>query len=167
MNCAEITDRIAAYLDGQLCPAESEQVSEHLNGCTPCHQLCDCMMAQDFAPLSQEEKDAMCGAGFWGPMDTALDKELANLERSGTDGAGWSKGRVGLPMTVAVAYAAALLLAMAWGYRHMERADDAETTAKDLKIQLDQERRIAAEPRVSPEVPAYRPVSYTPRRATF
>ncbi len=176
MNCTDTSDRIAAYLDGQLCPAESEQVGAHLHSCTPCHQLCDALMAQDFAPMSQEEKDAGCGAtGFWNAMDGCLEAELEGLTPARPEGAGWGRRKVGLPMSVALAYAAALLLAVAWGYQHMERAEELEATARDLQLQLDQERRLAAEPGLETEVPIYRaasynstrPVSYTPRRSTF
>jgi anti-sigma factor RsiW len=166
MNCGQVTERMAAYLDGQLAPAEAEQLSEHLHGCTPCHQICDAMMGQDFAPMSAAEKDEGCGAeGFWDAMDTALDSELAALTPMST-----SRGqgaRIGLPMTVALAYAAALLLAVTWGYQHMERADSAEETAQGLQQQLEQERRLAADPQAVPGVPEYRPVVYTPQRSTF
>jgi len=168
MNCAEVTERLAAYLDGQLAPADAEHVGEHLYGCTPCHQLCDAMMGQNFAPMSQEEMDAGCGTeGFWDSMDTALETELASLAPSNQHSAGWRKARLGVPLTVALAYAAALLLAVVWGYQHMERARAAEATALQLQQQLEQERRLAAEPQAIPRVPAYRPVVYTPQRATF
>jgi anti-sigma factor RsiW len=165
MNCPEITERLAAFLDGQLAPAEAEQVGEHLSGCTPCHQLCDAMMGQDFAPMSAQERDAGCaGEGFWDAMDGVLDKELSAMAPAA---AGRTPARLGVPMSVAMAYAAALLLAVAWGYQHMARADEAEATAKELQTQLEQERRLAAEPRSTPGLPAYQPVAYTPQRATF
>lgn len=168
MNCAEVTERLAAYLDGQLAPAEAEQVGEHLYTCTPCHQICDAMMGQDFSPMSAEEMDAGCAAsGFWDAMDEALEADLATLEKEAGAVSRWQGARFGVPLTVAMAYAAALLLAVAWGYRHMERADSAEAAAVNLQQQLEQERRLAAEPQTVPGVPAYRPVVYTPQRATF
>jgi anti-sigma factor RsiW len=165
MKCPEITERLAAFLDGQLAPAEAEQVGEHLSKCTPCHQLCDAMMGQDFAPMSAEERDAGCaGEGFWDAMDAVLDEELCVMAPATT---GKTGARFGVPTSVAMAYAAALLLAVAWGYQHMARADEAEVMAHELQTQLEQERRLAAEPRSTPGVPAYRPVAYTPQRATF
>jgi anti-sigma factor RsiW len=166
MNCPEITERLAAFLDGQLAPAEAEQVGEHLSKCTPCHQRCDAMMGQDFAPMSAEEREAGCASeGFWDTMDEVLDKELCAMAPAGAPRARARLG--GVPMSVAMAYAAALLLAVTWGYQHMARADEAEATAKELQTQLEQERRLAAEPRSTPGLPAYRPVAYTPQRATF
>ncbi len=164
MNCTEVTERIAAFLDGQVSPAESEHIAEHLERCTLCHQLCDALMRQDFEPLSQEEKDAVCGSGgFWDSMDASLESELASMQ---PDESARSRRTGGVPLSMGLAYAAALLLAVAWGYQHMQRADHAEATAKELQQLLEQERRLAAEPEVVPQVP-YRPVSYTPRRATF
>jgi hypothetical protein len=49
----------------------------------------------------------------------------------------------------------------------MERADSAEAAAQLLQEQLEQERRLAADPPAVPGVPAYRPVVYTPQRSTF
>ena len=169
MNCAEVTERMAAYLDGQLAPAEAERVGEHLYACTPCHQLCDAMMGQDFAPMSVAEKAMVCDTpGFWDAMDDSLEEELAKMSPTAANASRWPSARLGVPMTVALAYAAALLLAVAWGYQHMERADSAEATAQDLKVQLEQERRLAAEPQTEPNKPQlYRPVAYTPQRATF
>ena len=167
MNCGQVTERLAAYLDGQLAPADAEHLAEHLHGCTPCHQICDAMMTQDFAPLSAEEMEAGCSAdGFWDAMDTALESELSGLSAQGAR-SGMGGARMGLPVTVAVAYAAAFLLAVAWGYQHMERADSAEAAAQLLQEQLEQERRLAADPPAVPGVPAYRPVVYTPQRSTF
>jgi hypothetical protein len=97
-------------------------------------------------------------------MDVALDKELCAMAPAA---AGRTPARLGVPTSVAMAYAAALMLAVAWGYQHMARADEAEATAKELQTQLEQERRLAAEPRSTPGLPAYRPVAYTPQRATF
>ena len=166
MNCGQVTERLAAFLDGQLAPAEAEILAGHLHGCTPCHQVCDAMMAQDFAPMTADEMDAGCSApGFWDAMDSALEAELDGLApRSVPGGRGV---RVGLPVSVALAYAAAFLLAVAWGYQHMERADSAEAAAQRLQEQLEQERRLAADPPATPGVPAYRPVVYTPQRSTF
>jgi anti-sigma factor RsiW len=164
MKCVQITERLAAYLDGQLAPAEAEQVGEHLYSCTPCHQLCDALMAQDFSPMSEDDKAAGCAAaGFWSAMDDALETELQALSPN----TGGSKRTTRLPMTVLMAYAAAVLLAVAWGYQQMERADAAEASASHLLQQLEQERRLAAEPQSAPGVPVYRPVAYTPQRATF
>ena len=166
MNCGQVTERLAAYLDGQLAPAEAEQVAEHLHGCTHCHQICDAMMAQDFAPLSAQEKADGCGSdGFWDAMDTALESELSAMTPKRQSAQGGA--RMGLPMTVAVAYAAAFLLAVAWGYQHMERADSAEAAAQVLQQQREQEQRLAADPPTVTGVPAYRPVVYTPQRSTF
>ncbi len=115
------------------------------------------MMTQDFAPLSAEEREAGCSAdGFWDAMDTALESELSGLSAQGAR-SGMGGARMGLPVTVAVA----------WGYQHMERADSAEAAAHLLQEQLEQERRLAADPPAVPGVPAYRPVVYTPQRSTF
>ena len=71
MDCTGVNERIAAYLDGQLAPAETEHVDDHLEGCPNCVALVEAMAGQDFAPLSTAEKNKICGASdFWKAMDT-------------------------------------------------------------------------------------------------
>jgi len=36
MNCEEVSRRLSAYLDGELPPAEAEQVERHLRDCPAC-----------------------------------------------------------------------------------------------------------------------------------
>jgi len=170
MNCTDVTERIAAHLDGQLSPGESELVGLHLDGCPDCHALTEALMAQDFDPLSQEEKDQGCSAdGFWDSMDVALKRELEGIGPVDAAPGRWRGRRVGLPVSVVLAYAAAMLLAVVWGLQNMDRADSAEVAVKELERQLEQEARLAAEPQVRP---TYRTVGYdsqvyTPKRSTF
>lgn len=40
-ECRQVTDRLAAYVDGLLAPDERESVDRHLGACPPCRQLAD------------------------------------------------------------------------------------------------------------------------------
>ena len=39
MDCVFVGSRIAAFLDGELAPAEVEQFSIHIERCDPCAQI--------------------------------------------------------------------------------------------------------------------------------
>ena len=65
--------------------------------------------------------------------------------------------------------AAAMVLAVVWGLQQQERASTAELATEHLGQQLEQERRLAAQPAPIPEQgkTAYKVVNYTPERGTF
>jgi len=76
-----------------------------------------------------------------------------------------------MPIPLVVAYAAAMLLAVAWGMQQRDRAQTAELSSEHLGQQLEQERRLAAQPSTAPTKGtsgrAYKVVTYTPERGTF
>jgi anti-sigma factor RsiW len=168
MDCAGLNDRIAAYLDGQLGCAETDLVESHLERCPDCVRMVEVMGAQEFAPLSADERAKRCGAAdFWSAMDTALSPSLEHLAPVCEVTQRWTRRQVELPLPMVVAYAAAFGLAVVWGARQMERADDASQSVEALGQQLEQERRQAAEPQAVPRPQPYRLVTHTPQRGTF
>jgi len=168
MDCTGVNERIAAYLDGQLAPAETEHVDDHLEGCPNCVALVEAMAGQDFAPLSTAEKNKICGASdFWKAMDTSLAPALEQMAPVCAVTQRWTKRRVDLPLPMLLAYAAALSMAVVWGTRHKVRADDAVRSVEELGQELEQEQRLAAEPQVVPRPQHYRLVTHTPERGTF
>lgn len=168
MDCAGVSERTAAYLDGQLAPAETEQVDAHLEGCPDCVSLVEAMAGQDFAPLTTTERGDICGAtDFWAAMDTALAPGLAQMAPACAVTQRWTRRRIDLPLPMLLAYAAALSLAVVWGTRHKVRADDAVRSVEELGQELEQEQRLAAEPLVVPRPQHYRLVTHTPERGTF
>ena len=171
MECIAVAERIAAYLDGQLGAAETEQVDTHLERCETCAETAAALGEQRFAPLDASEKSRICDAdGFWSGMEDRLGRELAAMDVRASPLPVWHRRRVRLPVPMVMAYAAALLLAVAWGVQHQQRSAEAEQVAKRLGQQLEQERRLAAQPK-SPQRPTgtstYRVVKHTPQRGTF
>ena len=129
------------------------------------------MEEQQFTPLKAEARDAICGRdGFWDDMESVLDTHLDQMVLAKTAPSGpWFARRVTLPVPMIAAYAAAMLLAVAWGMQQQDRASTAELASEHLGQQLESERRLAAQP-PAPTAPAaetYKAVNYTPERGTF
>ena len=171
MDCSTVSSRVAAFLDGEMDASECERFVLHIEGCEPCTRLVAKLEAQRFAPLSDGEKEAICGrAEFWGDMDSVLDTHMDQMVLAKTACLGpWYSRRVGLPVPMIAAYAAAMVLAVVWGLQQQERASTAELATEHLGQQLEQERRLAAQPAPIPEQgkTAYKVVNYTPERGTF
>lgn len=171
MDCTFVTTRVAAFLDGELGPAETEQFAAHLEGCPACMRIVVCLERQEFTPLKASAREAICGRdGFWGDMESVLDTHLDQMVLAKTAPSGpWFARRVALPVPMVAAYAAALVLAVVWGAQQQDRAASAEMASEHLGQQLESERRLAAQPS-TPSTPAtetYKAVNYTPERGTF
>jgi len=172
MDCAKVSTRIAAFLDGELAPAEVEQFSVHIERCTVCAQIVIQLEAQRFMPLSCREKSAICEKdGFWGEMDSKLCAQLDDMSMPAVVVAvPWYSRSVGLPAPMIVAYAAAMLLAVAWGMQQQERAQSAEVSVDHLGKQLEQERRLVNKPAPFQGVAGsgqYKVVNHTPQSGAF
>lgn len=171
MDCTTVTSRVAAFLDGELSPGDGERFILHIEVCTPCAELVAKLEAQQFAPLQAEERERICGRGeFWSDMDSVLCAHMDQMVLSKTACLGpWYQRRVGMPMPMVVAYAAAMLLGVAWGLQQRERAAAAELATEHLGQQLEQERRLASQPTPvqEPGKATYRAVNYTPERGAF
>jgi hypothetical protein len=67
-----------------------------------------------------------------------------------------------------MAYAAAMLMAVAWGVQQRDRALVAEVASEHLGQELESERRLAAQPAAEQSREStYKVVNYTPQRGTF
>ena len=172
MDCVVVSSRIAAYIDGELAPAEEEQFTLHIERCDLCAQLLIRLEAQRFMPLTGQEKATICdSASFWSKMDSDLCSQLDEMavERVVVS-VPWYSRKVGMPAPMVVAYAAAMLLAVAWGMQQQERAQMAEGSVEHLGNQLEQERRLANQPAPSQKSSGngrYKVVNYTPQSGTF
>lgn len=171
MDCTSVITRVAAFLDGELSPDETERFASHIESCSSCMRIVVRMEEQTFLPLESEAREAICGRdGFWGDMDSVLDTHLDQMVLAKTAPSGpWFARRVALPVPMIAAYAAAMLLAMAWGMQQHDRASSAELASEHLGQQLESERRLAAQP-PAPTTPAtetFKAVNYTPERGTF
>jgi anti-sigma factor RsiW len=171
MDCMTVNIRVAAFIDGELAPAESEQITTHLEKCSCCAATIAALQEQCFEQLSSEQKAGICGeTAFWGCMDGVLSAHMDQMVVTATTVRGpWYSHRVGVPMPMMVAYAAGMLLAVAWGVQQLDRAHSAEMAADHLGQQIEQERRLAAQPQTIPTEgsSAYKVVTYTPQRGTF
>jgi anti-sigma factor RsiW len=173
MDCSGVSSRIAAFLDGELAPADCERFTLHIEACESCAQIVVQLEAQRFLPLDCNEKVTICGrVDFWGDMDSVLSTHMDQMVLAKTACLGpWHKRRVGMPIPLVVAYAAAMLLAVAWGVQQRDRAQTAELSSEHLGQQLEQERRLAAQPSTAPNKVrsggTYKVVTYTPERGTF
>ena len=49
MDCADVADRAAAYLDTELSPGERTQLEDHVDQCGECRVLLERLSAQDLA----------------------------------------------------------------------------------------------------------------------
>ena len=171
MDCMMVNIRVAAFIDGELAPAESEQITTHLDKCSDCADTVASLQQQCFENLSAEQKASICGdKDFWGCMDGVLNAHMDQMVVTATTIRGpWYSQKVGVPMPMMAAYAAAMLLAVAWGVQQLDRAHSAEMAADHLGQQIEQERRLAAQPQTAPTGgnAAYKVVTYTPQRGTF
>ena len=170
MDCTLVTSRVAAFLDGELGPSETERFVMHVDACDACTSVVVRIETQRFRPLEPAEREAICGRdGFWRDMDSVLSTHVDQMVLTKTACLGpWHSRRVGMPVPMVVAYAAAMLLAVAWGVQQRDRASTAEMASEHLGQQLEAERRLAAQPTVHPGgASTYKAVAYTPERGTF
>lgn len=170
MDCTLVISRVAAFLDGELEPTEHERFMTHIDACDACTRVVVKLEAQRFSPMDAVERKAICGReGFWGDMDSVLSTHVDQMVLTKTACLGpWHARRVGMPIPMVVAYAAAMLLAVAWGVQQQDRAATAEMASEHLGQQLEAERRLAAQPSAQPGgASTYKAVAYTPERGTF
>jgi len=170
MDCTMVTSRVAAFLDGALVSSESERFVLHIEACTPCSRIVMEIEAQRFVPLTGQQRQEICDREkFWDDMDSVLGAHMDQMVLAKTACLGpWHRRRVGMPLPMVMAYAAAMLMAVAWGVQQRDRALTAEVASEHLGQELESERRLAAQP--APEQPrgsTYKVVNYTPQRGTF
>lgn len=169
MDCSSVTTRIAAFLDGQLGASECEQFVLHIEACSECAELVMKLECQQFVPLDTKTQEAICGRPeFWNDMDCVLDTHLDQMVLTKTACLGpWHSRRIAMPVPMIAAYAAAMVLAVAWGMQQQDRAVTAEVASEHLGQQLESERRLAAQPAPPATSSTYKVVTYTPERGTF
>lgn len=169
MDCHTVRDLSVAYLEGELPPSEAIEVRRHLTHCAACRRQGRLLGRQEavLSRLSPPPELRIQPPGFWDRMDRALAEEA---ERSLTPAAlaepCWRKP-IRISPLGALAYAAALVLAFSWGWLQQKHADRAIAEAEGLHAELEQERRLAAQPPEPIRAEQYRPVSHPPRRGTF
>lgn len=113
MNCWRTRQLMAAYLDGELSPAETELIADHVRICPECAELRDriaAIPALDLPRLDPEAEDEI-----WSRMDDALEAAWQRHERGEEQGGSgraaleglraWFRGRrLAIPVPVAAIY---------------------------------------------------------------
>ncbi|MCO4744067.1 MAG: zf-HC2 domain-containing protein [Proteobacteria bacterium] len=115
MRCTAVHPLLVGYRDGELSPGEAVRVREHLDGCRPCAELDDALMAATPEPFL--------------PTPTVGAEDELRLSRALDD------VRVAPPemhhplfdidasrVWTHVAWAAALLLCIGWGWSNYQHA---------------------------------------------
>jgi anti-sigma factor RsiW len=174
MDCKTVADRLAAWLDGELAPAERQWLEQHVERCPACAERAAALAEQQehLAALAPTPGALQHPERFWAPMDQRLEGELQAMQSRADRRALhpaplplWRRQHaVGLPAICA--YAAALLLLVAFGARQSAALSAAQAQVQRLESDLQRADRLIAQP--PPAEPAlYRTVSYTPERGHF
>jgi len=182
-------------MDQELSPGESSQVEAHLGHCSDCTGLQQRFEAQaSQLAVLPPDKARSADPRFWDRMDATLTDELDQFEtvygRPG-EPESWKRRRVSISMAAVLVYAAALLLAVWWGWSHSEPADTASETAEspttetpspvvgemvelgrpfptgaNLVPRLDPSK-LQPQPRVTVPPELIQPAAYMPHRGNF
>jgi anti-sigma factor RsiW len=149
-QCSDVHLCAAAWLDGQLSPAESEFMEEHLASCAECTELIAKMNEQLLEPpklrLIQDDN-------YWREMDEVLAQELEEAEK---------KSLRSIPWKVLALYAAVLMLSILWGTHHRQRAITLQQLVERQQRTLEHLERISAQPE-TPKTYVV-PAKYVPAR---
>lgn len=167
MDCNEVTDRSAPYLDGELARSEVELFESHLDQCEGCRRLLGALAEQDLGPPLRIE--GLDRQGFWEPMEAAVGAERVAMGLAGSarPPAPLLRRRLELSLASMVALAAVFLLTLTWGAVQARRADRAEALVIAAGLQADRVERLSASPVLSPRTGTLDLATYTPHRGTF
>lgn len=169
MRCSNARNRIVAWIDGELSPAECEDLEEHLAGCPGCHDYTELM--RKTTPSSPPGAGGEFPESHWSPMHESVMAafEAHDLQERKKVAAAWLP-----PFTrrhvLATAYAATLVLAIGWGWANHKAAVEASVARDSALEQLEHYQRVVAERQPLtplPNLPQVRPAAYVPYRDTF
>ena len=150
-RCVDVQVSAAAWLDGQLSPAEAEFMEEHLQNCSKCEGFIATLAEQDFeAPDIKIAQDDH----FWQDMDQILEDEFVLVE----------KERSNLPWPMLALYAATLLLSLLWGLQHRQRAVHLEKIVENQQHSLEYWEKLSQQNVQKEGEETVRPVKYVPAR---
>lgn len=151
LTCSEVGERLVAWQDHELSPGEMVLVGEHLERCQGCRVRERRLAAATPGPLPRVPRDVQ--ADLWAKLDAALDDAAGRPAAPSLPPVRpWR-----VPSALQVAYAAALLAALVWGWLN-------HVNAQNLQAALETER---ARHVAGAEIPAdqFRPVSFVPGEA--
>jgi anti-sigma factor RsiW len=145
MTCQDVLDRVAPYLDHELGRAERELVERHLDGCPSCRSVIEKLAEQELRPppVSDAVAARIGAPDFWSAMDARLASEVdAQLRAPGAA----TVRSFTVSWKVALAYAAALAIAMLWGAHAHHQTVIARAEAESLLRQLERVQGLADAP---------------------
>jgi len=156
-------------LDGELSAADAEAMQQHVDACPPCGKHRGLMERTrpnpgGASPPALSEED-------WAPMHRAIMEaaDAHDLEER-RRAAGLWMAPMPRDRVVAMAYAAALLLALGWGWVSQQEAQRARQARDSALQELLRYQQVVAEQqplRPMPTLPQVRPAAYVPFRDTF
>ncbi len=145
LDCQDIADRAAPWLDQQLSPGETELVERHLDGCAACRERLELLSEQRFERPRLVQVEA---PDFWRAMDDRLAQEherlLAERAAAGPTPTSWWKREIrlsGASLAAAAALALSLAGVSAW---QAARAVQADAALASVQQELERERRLSA-----------------------
>lgn len=169
MDCDNTRDLAVPYLEQQLAPAQHDLIRDHLGACVDCSKYVQ-RLADQQATLDVLRPPAdprLADASFWGPMDEALAAHRATLTSTPAVSVSFWRRRLEVTPLGLMAYAAALLLALSWGWMQRQAADSAQHQIARAEANLEQERRLQGSPQPLQRSGRYQPVAHTPRRGSL
>lgn len=145
LDCQDVADRVAPWLDEQLSPGESELFERHLDECASCRDRVGLIADQRFEPPRVREAEA---PGFWDAMDRRLalelDRQQAEVVALRPASVPWWRREVrvtgaGLAAAMVLAFSLAALSAF-----QSTRAAQADAALASVQEELERERRLSA-----------------------
>jgi hypothetical protein len=142
MTCQDVLDRVAPYLDHELGRAERELVERHLEGCASCSAVLEKLADQELRPppVSDAVAARIGAPDFWSAMDARLANEVDAELHAPRPTAGRS---FAVSWKLALAYAAALAIAMLWGAQAHHETVIARAENESLVRQLERVQALA------------------------
>lgn len=161
MQCHEVHELVAGWLDDELSPGQAELMAQHLERCEACAELVQTLSRQELSPPPAPDT---ASPGFWEPLEDRLGQELEAVlaERTAEPPAPppWHR-ELRLRPVQALLYAAVLLLAMGFAGLQSWRASTTAEELAELQSELDRFERIHAQPAQALPLEAY-PVAVFP-----
>ncbi|TVQ86530.1 MAG: hypothetical protein EA397_20240 [Deltaproteobacteria bacterium] len=160
MNCNSVRALLVALQDGELTRSQEDLVAEHLDGCSACQEHLDKLLATTpVAPVI--ELDAARRHELHLSIDRAL--AVAALEPAPAPKMSWRElvaGEVPVPRGLLFAYAAALILSIAWAANGSFTPSGEPQVAEVAAAEAVEEGDAVA-------MQMHRPAAYTPRDGWF
>jgi len=162
MSCSTQLTQIPQLLDGTLRGERASALAAHVVTCEGCRAaLLTQRVPQYGLPVSGPEDSE-----FWGPMDAAILAELESMDRPpAPNPARWLTRRVQTRRVTLLAYAAALMMAVFWGWSRSPAPDHIAVPATATSPALEDNRQPT-------DAPAERrrrvePASYVPAHGSL